>query len=953
MPAENSNGEISTALAMPAVDINAGALWTGTRTLKIEGVYSDPDCATALANGDTDRFYVRTDSTAAPRTWNTDAIGSNAGHADSTDRDGNHQTIIPDLTGLKGLFRAANGKTMSRHYGTQNSTDFPSYTATEDRCRPVLVEARFGQELHDNDPATQRPYDAHNFIEFRWSEQVDIGDPVNGFAGGTEETVYGIKYKKASATFNDTTAFGGAITGSGPLTVSGYATFQAGRVQTGSRGTYVSPVPAANDPTVHALYREFSLTAGGTPADQPHRLRISIAGWSEETRVAYGTDWKWFWQGYIDDAQSPSGPVTVPATEFIRDRSPARNSIEGTNSIAAGYGASNYDKDLVEVTTTATGLYGTWDTTAPDFAGLKASSDDWATEPAEYELIPVSSAAGLVSRLEMHFFDNEVQYTAADNWRWLSRTGWYQTDPATIIHPAPESFGGSRPYSVAANTTGGGVRDASFTGASSAFRIRNNAEVITGAELPGFLTGVNAVFYNLTTSHVVADDPYMTVRIDDGVVSWPIANAQLELSYTAYDTGNPSGGFVTDLAGNRLGSTDYIRALDRTPPRITLSLAGANRRELYLVFSKNLSTGLDTEDGIRLDLHTPAGGLVTLTPTAVTSGPMSNRALLFTLPDAITADQLVHPDSAIRFVNYGTAPNQETGILEPVSAYSDNMGNYVSLAETHRVTDIAIDFLEVLYASDGVNTDGVFGEDEGALRVFDGSGRLLERNITVGTRLVSETSAPLALTMYFDAAPATNTLPDLFEDATGIALPFWLPTILPGFNSRGNTAARRTGTDQILDANRLLRNFVIPEADEEMNPGSRIEMLFRYGDLYCARLSDPEDITSLAPWSFSISETKRQRGGVTILNNVIDSNRREQTIIQVEVAKAGNIVVQVFTLDGNLVRVLERGRKGAGTYSYYWDGTNLGGRPVARGMYFVRVVGPDIDEIRKVMVVKE
>ncbi|HPA11499.1 MAG TPA: FlgD immunoglobulin-like domain containing protein, partial [Treponemataceae bacterium] len=869
------------------------------------------------------------------------------------DRDGNHQTIIPDLTGLKGLFRAANGKTMSRHYGTQNSTDFPSYTATEDRCRPVLVEARFGQELHDNDPATQRPYDAHNFIEFRWSEQVDIGDPVNGFAGGTEETVYGIKYKKASATFNDTTAFGGAITGSGPLTVSGYATFQAGRVQTGSRGTYVSPVPAANDPTVHALYREFSLTAGGTPADQPHRLRISIAGWSEETRVAYGTDWKWFWQGYIDDAQSPSGPVTVPATEFIRDRSPARNSIEGTNSIAAGYGASNYDKDPVEVTTTATGLYGTWDTTAPDFAGLKASSDDWATEPAEYELIPVSSAAGLVSRLEMHFFDNEVQYTAADNWRWLSRTGWYQTDPATIIHPAPESFGGSRPYSVAANTTGGGVRDASFTGASSAFRIRNNAEVITGAELPGFLTGVNAVFYNLTTSHVVADDPYMTVRIDDGVVSWPIANAQLELSYTAYDTGNPSGGFVTDLAGNRLGSTDYIRALDRTPPRITLSLAGANRRELYLVFSKNLSTGLDTEDGIRLDLHTPAGGLVTLTPTAVTSGPMSNRALLFTLPDAVTADQLVHPDSAIRFVNYGTAPNQETGILEPVSAYSDNMGNYVSLAETHRVTDIAIDFLEVLYASDGVNTDGVFGEDEGALRVFDGSGRLLERNITVGTRLVSETSAPLALTMYFDAAPATNTLPDLFEDATGIALPFWLPTILPGFNSRGNTAARRTGTDQILDANRLLRNFVIPEADEEMNPGSRIEMLFRYGDLYCARLSDPEDITSLAPWSFSISETKRQRGGVTILNNVIDSNRREQTIIQVEVAKAGNIVVQVFTLDGNLVRVLERGRKGAGTYSYYWDGTNLGGRPVARGMYFVRVVGPDIDEIRKVMVVKE
>ena len=157
MPAENSNGEIAATLAMAVNNPDEGSLWTGTGRLEIEDVYSDPDCVTALANGDTDRFYVRTDSTVPVRTWNTDATGTGPGHEDSTDRDGNHQTIIPDLTGLKGLFRAANGKTMSRHYGTQNSTDFPSYTATEDLCRPVLVEARFGQELHDNDPATQRP----------------------------------------------------------------------------------------------------------------------------------------------------------------------------------------------------------------------------------------------------------------------------------------------------------------------------------------------------------------------------------------------------------------------------------------------------------------------------------------------------------------------------------------------------------------------------------------------------------------------------------------------------------------------------------------------------------------------------------------------------------------------------------------------------------------------------
>ena len=34
-------------------------------------------------------------------------------------------------------------------------------------------------------------------------------------------------------------------------------------------------------------------------------------------------------------------------------------------------------------------------------------------------------------------------------------------------------------------------------------------------------------------------------------------------------------------------------------------------------------------------------------------------------------------------------------------------------------------------------------------------------------------------------------------------------------------------------------------------------------------------------------------------------------------------------------------------------GTNGAGKSVARGMYFVRVIGDEIDETRKVMVVKE
>jgi hypothetical protein len=35
-----------------------------------------------------------------------------------------------------------------------------------------------------------------------------------------------------------------------------------------------------------------------------------------------------------------------------------------------------------------------------------------------------------------------------------------------------------------------------------------------------------------------------------------------------------------------------------------------------------------------------------------------------------------------------------------------------------------------------------------------------------------------------------------------------------------------------------------------------------------------------------------------------------------------------------------------------WDGRNRAGQAVSRGVYFIRIVAPGIDEIRKVLVAK-
>ena len=123
--------------------------------------------------------------------------------------------------------------------------------------------------------------------------------------------------------------------------------------------------------------------------------------------------------------------------------------------------------------------------------------------------------------------------------------------------------------------------------------------------------------------------------------------------------------------------------------------------------------------------------------------------------------------------------------------------------------------------------------------------------------------------------------------------------------------------------------------------------------LFAVRQTEPQNLLSLDLWSFRLKTTISQRGGVTILNNVINSAAREKVVVKVDVPQDGNLTVLVMTLDGNIVDYLHRGSAKQGEHFYSWDGTNRSGNPVARGMYFIRVIGPGIDETRKVLVVKE
>jgi flagellar hook assembly protein FlgD len=64
------------------------------------------------------------------------------------------------------------------------------------------------------------------------------------------------------------------------------------------------------------------------------------------------------------------------------------------------------------------------------------------------------------------------------------------------------------------------------------------------------------------------------------------------------------------------------------------------------------------------------------------------------------------------------------------------------------------------------------------------------------------------------------------------------------------------------------------------------------------------------------------------------------------------VTVTVFDLSESIVNVLVRQQQAAGDYGVTWGGKNRTGASVARGIYFIRIVAPGIDETRKVLVVR-
>ena len=453
---------------------------------------------------------------------------------------------------------------------------------------------------------------------------------------------------------------------------------------------------------------------------------------------------------------------------------------------------------------------------------------------------------------------------------------------------------------------------------------------------------------------------------------------------------------LRDQATHKFLASQYtypMTPLDTSWPRVAYTLTLPTRHEIFVHMSEpvtgasftsaigSVSTGVGTSDYVlTVSGSIPAATLQSDILSAATLTEGGGAVDSGSVPSGFDASSL-NPNYPVP-----TYPADYT-----YSSYSDSSSNVPPYKVptddlSHRISDAMISlppptsgtydpdsyFIWPIYAKDSVKI--ILSDDQiavltaaqsaaqgiGLIRAFDGSQWLRKQTIMVQVR-VSGNLGALQPTIVYDSAVASS-----YKGSSGLWLPQHDEADFSGLDAWPDTAAAaRSGASSVSAG---LWDLTIPGSDSKIKGrpnGSDFDFFFRLSgvanDLYACRLEIPSGATAPANWyqlvrpfSFELHDVTLQRGGVTVLNNVIDPTRGEKVRLSYQLKKSGAVTATVFTLDGDVVaRLVNDSKQDAGDHAVSWDGKNLGGRPVARGLYFIRIVGPEMDEIRKVLVVRK
>jgi len=76
------------------------------------------------------------------------------------------------------------------------------------------------------------------------------------------------------------------------------------------------------------------------------------------------------------------------------------------------------------------------------------------------------------------------------------------------------------------------------------------------------------------------------------------------------------------------------------------------------------------------------------------------------------------------------------------------------------------------------------------------------------------------------------------------------------------------------------------------------------------------------------------------------------TTIEYQIPAAGDVEIQIFDINGHLVKTFKHNHAASGAYTVSWDSKNEAGQSVASGLYIYRVAYANAVITKKMMLVK-
>ena len=480
---------------------------------------------------------------------------------------------------------------------------------------------------------------------------------------------------------------------------------------------------------------------------------------------------------------------------------------------------------------------------------------------------------------------------------------------------------------------------------------------------------------------------FLTLKSSSGGSQWYIEfkgnGMDLNASYIYYIKISDSYAvkeLVARESKNEYNNTNWIFPA----MRFVLTLAKPDSNRLYLMFDRKI-------DLSRSDIKST---LVFLTEDGADSGlsidsyskyaeTSEYTSILCTLNRKLTMADLT--DVYIVYRSSGSSIICDKDGISPQEYYG------------HSITDFALDLITPLYGYDNRHTE--YDAEQFKENINEGSWTIRNWDADQGTdgtlllgtdiliSVVQNISTPSEkLALYFDNKPASDSVSVELNKRTGGSYRLWIPSktsegtavpVLDQLSEKTNDSFEK----EVDDSGKKNINFVLKKsyfADGKMKSGDQVSFLFGLEDfevchepkikysgsgvvfdtsekspLFSVRLKKAGDYSSVDLWSFRLKDVVQQRGGVTVMNNVINASSGEEAYIKVNMTETGPLSVVVMTLDGNVVQYLHHGTAVFGDHMFSWNGRTKSGKTVARGMYFIRVFGSGVDETRKVMVVKD